>query len=707
MNITSRKAISATVTVAIIVVILVIAGVAAFVVFVPSGQKTTSSTVPPTTTTPTTTTPTTTTPTTTTYGPQNSSVLVDESTGTAPDSMDPGYAFYSQDVNIINALYQDLVMYNGSSNVIVPVVASSYAISTNGMTDVFQIRPGVTFSDGTPVSGYDAWFSVVRMIYMNAPTGISFSNWEQISYSASSYSFGTFGNQIPFGLREAIHSVTGLNTAANTTAAENLAVSVLNQMLSNFSPQTNSTQASIIQYANQAFSANSTSITANYLVPMAAFGPQLFAGFDGAQVIEPANVDAHGGVSNNTANSYLNIHGGIGSGPYVVRSLGPGDNPVVLQATPNYWGGSSSQTNLPALAKPAHINTIIVAPYSNDAQAEADFGSNKAQISAEAALNYNAMYDSLPANVRAHYAFNQVFRGIGLFDFELSLEMNMWSAPTNYTSFRLGMGNAINYTALNEPGIFNGTYYAGYYLGPLTQAYAYYNPGNLPEPIQNLTAAFLDFNQFGLQSHQWMVTTSPITLSNGTTIASGTEYGDQSGTQLQPFKLYYAIPLTGALEVSLTVISSDLQTFGVYANPFGTTTTQLDILDGSKYTYPVIQYIGWGADYNNPFTQMFFPLMTPSPFNGYFTNSTVNNEALACQFPSSAAAATTCSENLYKYAAQNQIWIWSPIPQIPAGQPGAGTPTNFFFVQPYVQGWNFNQFVGGFYNLVYYSPVTI
>ncbi|MDG6975723.1 MAG: hypothetical protein JRN27_06505, partial [Nitrososphaerota archaeon] len=101
------------------------------------------------------------------------------------------------------------------------------------------------------------------------------------------------------------------------------------------------------------------------------------------------------------------------------------------------------------------------------------------------------------------------------------------------------------------------------------------------------------------------------------------------------------------------------------------------------------------------------PLMTPSPYNGFFTNSTVNNEATACQFPASAAAATTCSETLYKYAAQNQIWIWSPIPQIPAGQPGAGTPTNFFFVQPYVQGWNFNQFVGGFYNLVYYSPVTI
>ena len=58
-------------------------------------------------------------------------------------------------------------------------------------------------------------------------------------------------------------------------------------------------------------------------------------------------------------------------------------------------------------------------------------------------------------------------------------------------------------------------------------------------------------------------------------------------------------------------------------------------------------------------------------------------------------------------AQQNQIWIYTPIPEIPAGQPNAGFPTNFFFLQPYVHGVVDNQYVGGFYNLIYYQPVNV
>ena len=289
----------------------------------------------------------------------------------------------------------------------------------------------------------------------------------------------------------------------------------------------------------------------------------------------------------------------------------------------------------------------------------------------------------------------------------LYAQFNMYQSPTNYTSFRQGMANALNYTALNEPNYYNGVPYAGYFVGPLTPAYAYYNSQNYTLPAQNTTAAFNYFQEFGMQSHTYMIVPSGFTLSNGTAVAAGTIIGDKNGAQLQPFKLYYAVPLVGSLEVTLTVIQNSLSQFGISAVPFGTTTTELDILDSKPQTYPAVQLVGWGADFNDPFLGMFFPLMTPSPYNGFFTNSTVNNEATACEFPATAAQSQTCANNLYKMAQQNQIWIYTPIPEFPPGTPNAGFPTNFFFVQPYVHGVVDNQYVGGFYNLIYYQPVNV
>ncbi|MDG6946638.1 MAG: hypothetical protein JRN63_03090 [Nitrososphaerota archaeon] len=717
MKITQRNAISASATVAIVVVILVIAAVAAYFVVTskPSTTTTTSSTSSTSSTSISTTSSTSTSSVVSLYGPPNASQLVDESTGTAPDSFDPGYAFYSQDTGYINAVFQNLLEYNGTSGTqLEPVIADNYTITNGGYTNVFHIRPGVTFSDGTPVTGYDQWFSIVRTQWINAPSGISASNWNGVSYNDSAgYSFSTFGNQFPYGLRAAIHAATGLQTTANTTAAENLAVAALNQMLSNFNPA-NSTQDAIMSYPHQAYVANATYFTANYINNLGPFGPQLWAGFDGQQVIEPAYVDAHGGVANNTASSYLNTHGAIGTGPYEIRSISAGGNPYVLQAYPGYWGAHVS--NVPNMAKPASIPVIIVNYYSSDAVAEKDFGTNVAQISAESPFNYNAMYQAFAE--KAHFTFNQIFQANGKYDFALFLEMNMWTAPTNYTSFRLGMANALNYTEMNEPGVcvgcpapLNGVNLDGYQVGPTTSNYLDWNLPGYPNPTQNTTAAYNYFQEFGMQSHTYMVVPSTFVLSNGTSIAGGTVIGDASGTQLQPFKLYYAVPALASTQVFLTAIHDSLAPFGIQAVPFGTTTSELDILDGNKYTYPAVQSIGWGADFNDPFLGMFFPLMTPSPYNGYFTNSTVNSEALKCEFPATTAIATACATTLEKMAYQNQIFIYTPIPinppQLASSSVPAGTPTNYFFVQPYVKGLADNQFVGYFYNQIYYQPVQI
>ena len=171
MKIERRIAISTAATVGIIVVILVIAAVAGYFVLTSSGGKTTStSSTSTTSTTHTTTTSTThttsTSPPTTstssapiTYGPTNSSVLVDESQGGAYDALDPAYAFYLQDTAMLNAVFQDLVELNGTSgSSIEPILADTYGTTNNGATNWFHMRANTWFSDGTNITSYDAWF---------------------------------------------------------------------------------------------------------------------------------------------------------------------------------------------------------------------------------------------------------------------------------------------------------------------------------------------------------------------------------------------------------------------------------------------------------------------------------------------------------------------------------------------------------------------
>jgi peptide/nickel transport system substrate-binding protein len=779
MNIDKRKAISTSATVAIIVVILVIAGVAAYFVLTPAPassttttttQQTTTTTTQQTTTTTTQHTTTTTTTTTTApsvaytvadcvalisgtpssnttitytgtnynapatptppttgagqYGPKNSSQLIDESTGAAPDALDPGYAFYSQDTPLINAVYDNLVEFNLSSgSELVPVLASSYSIDNGGCTNQFTLRSGLTFSNGDAVTAYDEWFSIVRTNYMNGPSGISTSNWNLVSYNNTAgcaFSTGCYGYhqglQLPWGLRVAIQSATGLQTAADTPAAVNLTERVLNQMLSNFNPS-NATQDAIMSYPQQAFVASATVFTANYLRSLGPLGPQLWAGFDGQQIVDPAFVDAHGGVQANTLNSYYDSNGGPGTGPYEIVSVGPSMAPIVLDANTHYWALGAS--GVPEVAEPASISTIVVNPWSTDSQAIEDFTTNVAGLSVEAAPNFNSMYGGLPSNVKAHYSFAQIYQGIGKYDFSFWLSYNENTFPTNNTAFKQGMSAALNYTALNQVNLFNGTYYASMYAGPVGENYAPYYLGCdasplsqyttastcFPVPTTNTTAAWNFFNEFGLQTKTYMVVPSQFTLSNGTVIKAGTTLGDTSGSQLQPIKVYYAVPLTGALETTLTIFETSVSPFGITLVPYGTTTAEFDLLDGNPATYPTIQYIGWGSDFNDPFfTQLYPTIGYPSPYNGFFNygpnsgvaNVTLASDMTACAFPATAAQVSSCINFFYQVAVDNAIFSYVPIP-IP----------NYFFIQPYVQGMNDNQFVGVFYNLLYYSPVNV
>jgi len=643
------------------------------------------------------------------YGPTNSSQLQDESGGVPPDSLDPSYAFYSQDTYFINAVYNNMVEFNMSSGTeIVPVLASYYGISNGGCTNWFHLRSGVTFSNGDPFNAYVQWFSIVRTQVTNAPTGISTSNWNLVSYNTTmggqfgsgSYEYNTLGAQFPWGLRQAIQVATGLQTAANTQEAVTLAEKVLTNMLSNFNPA-NATQLAIMSYPNQAYAAaNSTLFVADYLRSLGPLGPQWWAGFDGQQPVDPVFVDSptkSGGCSGVQVNAECpnySDNGGPGTGPYEIKSIGPGMTPIVLVANPTYFALSAS--GVPEIARPPSIRIIIYSPWKTDSQAISDFANNTAQLSYESQGNYGQMYGGLPAGIKSEYKFNQILRGIGGYDFSMWLNFNEAIFPTNNTDFRMGIAQAMNYTALEIPYEYNGTAYETLYAGPLTPAYfPYYDPLDYSVPSQNTTAAWNFFNKFGLQTSTYMVVPNSFVLSNGSSVSARTTIGDAHGTELPSIALFYYPPLTADLDVTLTVIRDSLAPFGIQATPYAVT-CDFGCSTGSPQTFPPIEAIGWGSDFNDPFYTQFYPTMGyAGPYNGWFSNSTVLSEATACFLPSTQAQITSCDDTLYKMAADNQIFVYLPVPT-----------TNLFFVQPYLQGMNDNTFVGTFYNLLYYQPVA-
>ena len=75
-------------------------------------------------------------------------------------------------------------------------------------------------------------------------------------------------------------------------------------------------------------------------------GPFLLQGLADMLIVDPAFVQAHGGVAANTANPYMTNHA-MGTGPFTLQSYDPSTGAVLL-ANKNYWGGAPklSEVNL-------------------------------------------------------------------------------------------------------------------------------------------------------------------------------------------------------------------------------------------------------------------------------------------------------------------------------------------------------------------------
>jgi peptide/nickel transport system substrate-binding protein len=201
-------------------------------------------------------------------GPANSSQLVDDIGGepTAPfDSLDPQYGFFVVDGYFAN-VFQGLVQFNGSdSQHVVPSLASNYTVAANFENYTFTMRPNTWFSNKDPINAYVAWFSFVRINYMNAPTTVGYSNYVNLLYNSSAAP-DKAGNVWPWGLQNAINSVYHI-----PATDESKQVSALNYILSHFDT-TNSSIQMLMSYPHQALVAsNASKFQINLIQPYKLF----------------------------------------------------------------------------------------------------------------------------------------------------------------------------------------------------------------------------------------------------------------------------------------------------------------------------------------------------------------------------------------------------------------------------------------------------
>ena len=81
-----------------------------------------------------------------------------------PQTLDPTFATERGDRFLIDQLFAGLVGLEDETAEIYPELASDWSVSPDGRTYTFNLRPGIMWSDGTPITASDARFGILRAI---------------------------------------------------------------------------------------------------------------------------------------------------------------------------------------------------------------------------------------------------------------------------------------------------------------------------------------------------------------------------------------------------------------------------------------------------------------------------------------------------------------------------------------------------------------
>ncbi|MGB8252693.1 MAG: ABC transporter substrate-binding protein, partial [Anaerolineaceae bacterium] len=101
-------------------------------------------------------------PVTTEFKSKDPNTIVTATIG-EPDVLDPALDYETAGSEVNQNVYETLYFYNkGSAVDLVPMLATEYTLSADGLTYVFTIRPGVKFHDGGTLEPTDVAYSLQR-----------------------------------------------------------------------------------------------------------------------------------------------------------------------------------------------------------------------------------------------------------------------------------------------------------------------------------------------------------------------------------------------------------------------------------------------------------------------------------------------------------------------------------------------------------------
>ncbi|MCL4453676.1 MAG: ABC transporter substrate-binding protein [Candidatus Thermoplasmatota archaeon] len=599
----------------------------------------------------------------------------------APEQLDPATGFFTTNGPLFSAVFNTLVEFNGSSTSVVPVLASNYTV-VHDQNYTFDIRPYAKFSNGQQLNASSVWFSFERGIIMGQ--GPYASDYSGILFNGTCYANTSIGIALPNGTIPALESA-GYTITGNMSQQYKTAAMDLDNILSHFNY--NATEMKVMTYKGQALVVNSNdNVSINTMVPYAYLLSDI-AGWWG-DIVEPSYVDAHGGVTYNSPNSYTDANGVIGSGPYIISSVGKGFSTIVLKANPNYWvdGHNSS---VPAIAQPAHIKTVVIKYGLSHADRLEDFDRGISQISTIAPTSFKQMIDGYHIAADRNTSLVKSYPEIGNF----YISMNVHDAFTNNTHFREALYDAMNYTA--ELKVYNNNYNrsaeAYQELGPLSPIYghAYYNPDNFSLPTQNLTAAIQNLTMAGHEMNFYVKLPSGKYIGNTTSINS-----HATDLSKHTFTLTGISPLNTVETSELTIAVDSFSDIGLKFTTSAVTESTVSTWTNASAT-PQFVDLGWLPDYPDPIGQQLIPVYDVADggaFGGndaWVDNSTLQTYFKNLDFQNKSTQLTEMKDNVSRLVYDQYAYVWMPM------------PNDVWFVAPDVHGFVFNSITSSyFYNLM-------
>jgi len=655
--------------------------------------------------------PTSTPSTATTGGPSAAPTTLTYETANVPLSLDPSTSYESYGWNINQQVYENLLWYNGTcSTCVVPWLANSYTVSPDQKTYQFTLRQGIKFADGEPVDSTAVYFSFNRLLLLDGSSttihgGVAWIIQQLLNYDLSTTLAGKAlkydHNYLKAVLDQNFVEITGSNTFTLHLIHSDLAFQhLLAQPFSDIMAPDFVMQRDLAMW-------NQTSNGYNLPYPTltgAAASDRI------SQYFQDLVATCDSGVTpTGCANTYLTMATGgslAGSGPYTIQSFDPSTNNMVLQATPNYWGGPSGQIR-------PKIQTIQIKYVPSLQTRELDlFNSAKSGAAMQIDLPNDHLYDVADRNAWLNSrSLTSTVQGVSIYGpypiFATTYDL-FFTNVTNWVTggyakfqpfadirMRLAFGDAVNMTEINLRINNNLGQVATSLIPPNLPPAGAYNP--------SIKSAF-EYDPYKVQELLLDAMMHPIThftFTNGSTAPPGVfdnTFGcsqlGTDGTCANPVAqslnlVYYTGDSVG--EAIVTQIATVVNNVSLtYNMGLQVTVSPLPIgpaIAAERASKLYMYSIGWWADY--PWALNFLSIYAPHHYHGNWNfdiMGTLYNQALDASAKGDNTALMQAINNMNAEGNREARMVWQFYPE-----------NIYVFTTNGSNGLYFNPAVGGLY----------